>query len=179
MKHLGTITLTSDRLILRRIYEKDALEIFNGFINQEEFLYYANKEKRTLKEEIDSLKGIDDKYLDPTYYNWLITLKEESIVIGSINGHFNKEDETILINYALDNRYTNNGYASEALKSVINYLLNEVKIKRIECGCVIKNKASKRVIEKNNMMFQGIIKNYIKLKDGYHDIYLYYLENNN
>ena len=58
MNHLGTVELESERLILRRIKEKDAEEIFNGFVNQDRFLYYANKKKRSLEEEIKSLEGI-------------------------------------------------------------------------------------------------------------------------
>ena len=85
MLHKGTVVLESNRLILRRIRKDDALEIFNGFINQEEFLYYANKKKRTLEEEIRSLENIDDKYLKLDYYNWVITLKDSGAIIGSIN----------------------------------------------------------------------------------------------
>ena len=43
MRHNGTKKLETDRLLLRRIYKEDALEIYNGFINQERFLYYLNK----------------------------------------------------------------------------------------------------------------------------------------
>ena len=52
MKNIGTKMLETDRLILRRFKEEDAEEIYNGFINQEGFLYYANKEKRTLNAKI-------------------------------------------------------------------------------------------------------------------------------
>ena len=48
MKHLGTKELYSKRLLLRKIIEADAEEIYNGFINQEEFLYYANKESKKI-----------------------------------------------------------------------------------------------------------------------------------
>ncbi len=51
MKHLGTIELETKRLILRRFEEKDAEELYFGYINQKEFLYYANKERKTLEEE--------------------------------------------------------------------------------------------------------------------------------
>ena len=62
MNHVGTISLETKRLVLRRIYRDDAEEIYEGFVNQDEFLYYANKEKRTLDEEIKSLENIDFKY---------------------------------------------------------------------------------------------------------------------
>ena len=67
MIHKGTKKLESDRLILRRMKESDAEEIYNGFINQEEFLYYANKKSRTLEEEKKSLVGIDKKYEKDNY----------------------------------------------------------------------------------------------------------------
>ena len=85
MKHLGSKELLTQRLILRKIVKEDAKEIFEGFINQENFLYYANKEKRTLEEEIQSLDKIDEKYQRDDYFNWIITLKDNNAIIGSIN----------------------------------------------------------------------------------------------
>lgn len=173
MKHLGTVFLETSRLILRKIVKNDAKEIFEGFINQENFLYYANKEKRTLEEEIKSLEGIDNKYLNLSYYNWIITLKENKKIIGSINAHYIDEEEKVIINYALDDRYNNNNYMSESLIEVLRFLKEEVKIENIECGCVTKNIASKRVMEKANMKYVGILEKEVLLKDGYHDMHLF------
>lgn len=173
MKHLGTVFLETSRLILRKIVKNDAKEIFEGFINQENFLYYANKEKRTLEEEIKSLEGIDNKYLNLSYYNWIITLKENKNIIGSINAYFIDEEEKVVINYAIDDRYKNNNYMSESLIGVLRFLKEEVKIENIECGCVTKNIASKRVMEKANMKYVGILEKEVLLKDGYHDMHLF------
>lgn len=173
MKHLGSKELVTQRLILRKILKEDAKEIFEGFINQENFLYYANKEKRTLEEEIESLVGIDNKYLNLSYYNWVITLKENKKIIGSINAHYIDEEEKVIINYALDDRYKNNNYMSESLVEVLRFLKEEVKIENIECGCVTKNIASKRVMEKANMKYVGILEKEVLLKDGYHDMHLF------
>ena len=81
MKHLGTKTLETDRLLLRRIYKEDAKEIFEGFINQEDYLYFFNKEPRTLEEEIKSLENIDEKYENLDLYNWVIVLKENNKIL--------------------------------------------------------------------------------------------------
>ena len=173
MKHLGSKELVTQRLILRKIIKDDAKEIFEGFINQENFLYYANKEKRTLEEEIESLVGIEDKYANLSYYNWVITLKENKNIIGSINAYFIDEEEKVVINYAIDDRYKNNNYMSESLIEVLRFLKEEVKIENIECGCVTKNIASKRVMEKANMKYVGILEKEVLLKDGYHDMHLF------
>ena len=45
MNHVGTLELKTERLVLRKFRKEDANEIFLGFVNQDEFLYYANKEK--------------------------------------------------------------------------------------------------------------------------------------
>lgn len=168
---LGSKTLISDRLVLRKIYESDAKEIYDGFVNQEEFLYYANKEKRTLQEEIDSLKGIENKYESNNYFNWIITLKDTGKIIGSINANKYINDD-LIISYAIDNRYTNNGYMKEALKLVLDYLLNEVKVEKVYCGCCIENIKSKKVMEKY-MNYVTTLKNHVTLKDGLHDMHLY------
>lgn len=147
MNHLGTKTLTSERLVLRKITTGDALEIYDGFVNQKEFLYYANKNKRTLKQQVDSLKGIDEKYQNLKYYNWVITLKDNGKIIGSINAifdYFEDEKDVPMFNYAIDNRYVNKGYMSEALKTVIDYFFKEVKANKVICGCCIGNIASKK-----------------------------------
>ena len=77
MNHSGTVELVSERLILRRFREADAEQIFSSFLNDEGFLYYANKEPKTLEQEKEALKGIGERYNSKEYYNWLITLKDE------------------------------------------------------------------------------------------------------
>ena len=177
MIHKGTNNLASERLLLRRIKEEDALELYNGFVNQEGFLYYANKQKRTLEEEINSLKGIDSKYLKDDYYNWVITLKDTKEIIGSINLRVEEINETVEFNYVIDERFCGNGYMTEALNLVKDYCFNELDINRFQGGCCVENIASKRVMEKCNMECEGVLRNYIILCDGYHDMYMFSLIN--
>lgn len=173
MNSIGTKVLESERLILRRFRESDAKELYEGYINQEEFLYYANKEKKTLEEEIDSLKGIDDKYNNLDYYNWLITLKDNNKIIGGINLNVDNYNESLEFNYAIDNRYTCNGYMTEALNLIKDFCLNEIKVNRLYGGCEINNISSKRVMEKCDFKYEGILRNHLKLRDGYHDMYVF------
>lgn len=173
MNSIGTKVLESERLILRRFRESDAKELYEGYINQEEFLYYANKEKKTLEEEIDSLKGIDDKYNNLDYYNWLIMLKDNNKIIGGINLNVDNYNESLEFNYAIDNRYTCNGYMTEALNLIKDFCLNEIKVNRLYGGCEINNISSKRVMEKCDFKYEGILRNHLKLRDGYHDMYVF------
>lgn len=179
MKHLGTKTLETDRLLLRRIYKEDAKEIFEGFINQEDYLYFFNKEPRTLEEEIKSLENIDEKYENLDLYNWLIVLKENNKIIGRATLNVELYNECVEVNYAVDKRYENNGYMTEALKRIIDFCLNELEVNRFQAGCVIENVKSKHVLDNCNMHQEGILKSYIKLPDGYHDMYMFSIINEN
>lgn len=179
MKHLGTKTLETDRLLLRRIYKEDAKEIFEGFINQEDYLYFFNKEPRTLNEEINSLEGIDEKYENLELYNWVIVQKDENKIIGRVSLNVENYNECVEVNYVVDKRYENNGYMTEALKRIIDFCLNEMQVNRFQAGCVVENIKSKHVIDNCNMNQEGILKKYIKLPDGYHDMYMFSIINEN
>ncbi len=60
MNEIGTIRLETERLLLRRFEKGDAKEIFEGFVNQKEFLYYTNKKSVSLVEEKASLENIEE-----------------------------------------------------------------------------------------------------------------------
>ena len=177
MKHLGTLKLETERLVLRRIEENDAKEIYDGFINQEEYLYFFNKEPRTLDEEIKSLEGINEKYEDLDLYNWVIVLKEKNAIIGRATLNVELYNECVEINYCIDKRYENNGYMTEALKKIIDFCLKELEVNRFQAGCVVENVKSKHVLDNCNMHQEGILKRYIKLPDGYHDMYMFSIIN--
>ena len=82
-------------------------------------------------------------------------------------------NESIQFNYAIDDRYKGNGYMTEALECVKNFCLEELKVNRLYGGCEINNIASKKVMEKCNFNYEGTLRNYLKLGEGYHDMLLY------
>lgn len=173
MIHLGTQEISTERLFLRKIKQSDSVEIFEGLRNQKEFLYYANKEPATLEQQIQSLQDIDKKYQNLAYYNWVITEKISKAIIGMINLRVDEKNDSVEFNYAIDNRFTNKGYMTEALKAVIDFALNKINANRIQGGCCVENFASKKVMEKCGLSFEGTLKNFIKLKDGYHDMFMF------
>ena len=124
-----------------------------------------DKNKRVVVDKIDV------KYQRDDYFNWIITLKDNNAIIGSINAS-KYEEKYLILNYAIDNRYTNNGYMKEALKLVLDYLTNEVSIEKIYCGCCVENIKSKKVMEKY-MDYVTTLKNHVILIDGLHDMHLY------
>ncbi len=173
MKQLGTKLLNTERLTLRRIYKEDAINLFNGIVNQDEFIYFLNGRKRTLEEEINSLKNIDKIYENKDYYNWLITLNDTKKIIGIISFNVFESNDCIELNYALDKRYTGNGYMTEVVNNIVTFAFNKLLVKRIIAQCVVENTASKKVLERCNFTYNTKLNKAIKLSDGYHDSFLF------
>ncbi len=173
MKSLGTKPLETERLILRRYDIADKDELFDGFINQPEFLYYADKQKMSREDVLSYLSHITKKYDDNDYYNWVITQKDTGKIVGAINLKVKAEEDSVLFSYAIDNRFTGKGYMTEALAVVRDFALNQLQVSKFVGGCVVSNIASKKVMEKCGLKYEKTLKNHKKLSDGYHDMFFY------
>ena len=177
MYHLGTIKISTERLVLRQFNDNDGIGIFNSYINDEKFLYYANKEKVSLEQIKQWLSSIDKKYENKEYYNWVITLKDNE-VIGAINLRVDNDNDLVWLNYAIGNRHNNLGYMTEALNAVKDFGLNNLKVRKIIGGCELNNIASQRVMEKCGFKFEEVRENELLLKDGLHDLKIFSITNN-
>jgi ribosomal-protein-alanine N-acetyltransferase len=169
--------LETERLVLRKLEKVDAEPLFYGLRNQPEFLYYTNKKKITLEEQLENFNSIEEKYENLEYYNWVIVLKETGDLVGMINFHVENRNDSVEFNYAIDNRFWGRGIMTEALRAVTKFALEEMKVNRIQGGCVVENNASRRVIEKCGYEFEGVLKSYVKLDDGYHDMNMFSIIN--
>lgn len=67
----------------------------------------------------------------------------------------------------------NNGYATESLKTAINFGFEILKLHRIEAGCAIKNIRSIKVLEKAGMVREGRLRQVLPLKSGWSDNFEY------
>lgn len=173
MKHQGTKILTTKRLILRPIQPQDWEELFYGLRNQPEFLYYANKKRATKIQQKQSLENIADKYKNLDYYNWAITQKQDGKIVGQIVLKVMEINECVEFSYATDKQFWGKGYMTEALDCIINFAIKKIKVQRVQGGCAIENLASKKVMQKCNMHFEGTLKGYLHLADGYHDMHMF------
>ncbi|MCO7319823.1 GNAT family N-acetyltransferase [Riemerella anatipestifer] len=99
-------------------------------------------------------QGFENK----TQYIFAIRTKENSKIIGGIDLgielRFNKAE----LGYWLDNKYWNHGYMTEAVKAVINFGFEKLKLKRIYATHFDFNPASGKVMQKCGMEKEGVLK---------------------
>lgn len=149
-------TLKTDRLILRLWKETDLDDFFEyaSVPNVGEMAgwpHHADKEvsKNILKNFIDN----GDVYA--------IILKENKKVIGSLGVHNKtmdpdfKADAQREIGYVLSKEYWGRGFMPEAVKEVIKYAFEKLRVDVLWCGHFSENMQSKRVVEKCGFVFYG------------------------
>lgn len=178
MNHKGSIILETKRLVLRKFKIEDAQEVFKNWANNDEVSKYVRwSTHKTIEDTKQWLKNEVNNCKNNSYYTWGIELKETGELIGSISAIFRQEDDgRYEIGYAIGKEYWNNGYTTEALKCVMNYLINDIGIKKFICSHAKLNPISGIVMQK--VGFRYIKDDYFESfdKKQKYDCKVYYLD---
>jgi len=150
MNNNRTSILESDRLIIRKLEIKDAEEAFKNWTSDDDVSRYTTWEThKSINDTRAWLSAIEKSYNNPENYEWGIILKKTGELIGSISALYREnEDNRYELGYCLSKKYWRNGYTTEALKCVLNYLINEKEIKKFICRHAKDNPASGAVMQK-------------------------------
>lgn len=156
---IETKTLESDRLILRKFKMDDASGVYKNWASDPECCQYLSwNVHKSVKETRSILRSWIKEYKKGCY-NWVVELKDTHEVIGSISViSISKKHLTAEIGYCYGSKYWGNGYATEALRTVVEYLLNECGLYLVEARHISDNPASGRVMEKAGMHKDAILR---------------------
>lgn len=157
--------IETKRLILRNFKLSDAKSMFESYCQDLEVTRYLTWHPYSdIQVAIERLKEV----LLPSIENentldLAITLKGSDNVIGSI-GTVNDlyTDRYAEIGYVLAKEYWNQGYMSEALSSVIDFIFTHTSLTEIKAMHYIENIASGLVMKKCGMIYEG--KTWVKKK---------------
>ena len=170
MEHKGTQIIATNHLILRP-FAMDDVKDFHKYIASDKRIhqYFLMPYSETEEKTGESVSKIISSYDEKKYW-WAIELKETGEVLGQILA-INQLDVFLSseIGYCIGYDYWNKGYTTEALVAVIDYL-HEVGYHRLVAGYITENPASRRVMEKANMNFEGIRKDEIFYRNQFFDV---------
>lgn len=145
--------ITTERLVLREITTNDANEIF--FLRSDKGLltYLDKAPEKSIDETIAFIGIIKKNQKDNDGILWGITLKESNSVIGTIcYWRMQKEHYRAEIGYILHPAQQGKGIMNEAIKAVIKYGFETMKLHSIEANVNPGNKASMKLLEKNGFV---------------------------
>lgn len=180
MKHIGTNTIQSSRLTLRRFSLTDANDMLKYWISDPKIqLEYAEPVYTTKKEVLELLSKWDELYNLPHFYRWTITIKGINKSIGQIAFYnVDLQNNWCEIEYCISREFQNYGYVTEALNAVLDYGFCAVGFHRIQISHRTKNVASGKVIRKCGMKYEGTLRDAFFYNDEYDDrVYYSLLEN--
>ncbi len=172
-KHLGTITLETERLILRKFKKSDIKFLHENCFSREAVTKYVTWKYEKLEDTDELINGWISEYKNDSYYHWCIELKETHEPIGSIE--LRPEGNEAEVGYRIGDKWWNHGYATEAFKEVIRFAFCILKLHEISIDHHIENDASGKVALKNGFKFVGIIHNGREFREGWRDIKKYSL----
>lgn len=177
MEFLGTKTLETERLILRKIKIEDVPIAFSNWCNSDIVAKYVLwKKHEDISTTFNLYKNWIKEYEDSKTFRWIVELKENHDLIGTIDVPSKKfmDYDTVEIGYCYSEKYWNKGYATEALKRVIDYLFKECKVNTIYAAHMHNNPASGKVMQKSLMIYEGKLRSRVIDKENIRNDLLYY-----
>ncbi|MBQ3264545.1 MAG: GNAT family N-acetyltransferase [Ruminococcus sp.] len=168
MDHKGTVTLETERLILRRFTPEDAQDAFCNWMSSKVVTKYLTwQPHQSVEESKEYIQSVISSCENPDHYNWAIEFRELGQVIGAIG--VNEIFETVAaceIGYCLGDRFWGRGIMPEALREVIRFLFEEVGMNRIQATHDVNNPQSGRVMEKCGLRYEGTMRQAGKNNQG-------------
>lgn len=165
IKHKGTQSIKTERLLLRKIVQEDAEMVYKWMSDFEVVKF----EDWDVHESLDFTRGFigyltGDNYKSDETYCWGIELGNE--LIGNIIGGTN-------LGYYLRRDCWSKGYATEAVKAVLHYMFMEIGIDKIETKHSVNNPASGKVLKKAGLIFDRHGKKAFYCHNTWHDCDFY------
>ncbi len=151
-------TLETERLLLRRLELEDAPLVYHYMTERE---IAAN----TMLIPYPYPSGAAEDWISATQrsddFSFAVTRKSDNLFLGACgigSDLFHKRAE---VGYWLGKPHWGQGYMSEAVRRVIQFGFEELDLNRIQATYFTYNQASRRVMEKAGMIYEGTLRNYV------------------
>jgi [ribosomal protein S5]-alanine N-acetyltransferase len=167
--------LNTERLDLIEIKQSHLGDLYKLFEDENVTRYYN---LLPLKNEQEAQKYIDwfqTRFKDKLGIRWGIAIKGQQNIIGTVGFNNFSKRHRANIGYDLQTEFWNNGFITEALKTVINFGFNELEINRIEAEVMQGNIISEKVLNKLNFKNEGVLREWMFWNERHYDMTMFSL----
>ncbi|MFA9398558.1 MAG: GNAT family N-acetyltransferase [Clostridiaceae bacterium] len=179
VKNEEMLILKGESIELRLLNETYAEKLLDYYSrNKDHLMPFDPKRSQTFYTIENQEKSLRQGYLD--YLNNSCAefgIFKDNMLIGKIRissivkGVFNNA----FVGYSIDKNMQNKGYMKEALKLVIDFSFNRLKLHRIEASALIDNIKSERVLLSCGFKRIGETKNYLFINGKWRDHNVFYI----
>ena len=167
-------TLTTERLLLRRMLVGDCYDMYEYASNAEVTRFLTWSPHPDIEYTKEYLQYISNHYKLGDFYDWAVILREQNKMIGTCGfTRFHMHHDCGEIGYVIHPAYRGQGIAGEAVRAVMSFGFEQLDLHRIEAKYINGNEASRRVMEKAGMTFEGVRRGEMLIKGSYRDIGVY------
>ena len=165
-------TLHTPRLTLRKMKPDDCADMFDYARRADvtEFLLWEpHPNKNHTKRYLEYIRTM---YNNGEFYDWAVELDSEKKMIGTCGfSAFDFANNSAEVGYVINPVYHGSGYATEALLEVLNFGFIELNLHRICAKYIDGNDASRRVMDKCGMRYEGCARSSMFIKGQYRSIH--------
>ena len=160
--------IETERLILRRLKTFDYADMYEYACSDKVTKYLLWRPHPDAQYTRDYLGYVQSQYRAGEFYDWAVVHKESGKMIGTCGfAKLDFENNLAEIGYVINPDFWNKGYATEAVRRVIEFGFYDLNLHRIEARYIVGNEKSRRVMEKCGMTFEGIHRSSLFVKDEY------------
>ena len=151
--------IETERLTLRAITMEDAADLFELRKDADVMRYLDRDPHRTLEDSKEMIQKIVDGTKNNETIGWGISFKNETQLIGTISYHrIEKEHYRAEIGYILHPKHWRKGIINEAMRAVIRYGFETMKLHSIEANVNPDNIASTNLLKKHGFVREAYFK---------------------
>jgi ribosomal-protein-alanine N-acetyltransferase len=166
--------LETQRLRLREIVSRDARAIFAIRSDYEVTRLNTGAPYTDMFQAYDLIEGMSRCYREKTELRWGITLKPDDTVIGMIGyNYWNRQDCRASVGFDLLRTYWRKGIMTEALRAVIVFGFEQMRLNRIEADCSAENAGSAGLLQKVGFKHEGTQREQYRENGIYYDLLLF------
>ncbi len=158
--------LYTDRLTLRRLTKNDYCDMFEYSCDPSLTKYLTWDPHPDKNYTHKYLTYIQSKYRSMEFFDWAIIYNGKMVGTCGFTT-LNEQDNYGEIGYVVSPAYQNMGIATEAVTKVLEFGFDVLKLNRIEARFMIENSASRKIMEKVGMTFEGVLRESMYIKGRY------------
>lgn len=132
---------------------------------REDDFFTVSHQQNLLQQEMEARKaktGYRFYLQDPRYPQMILgTIGLNQVIWGGFRSAF--------LGYKMDRQFLNQGYMTTAVGMLVDFAFQELALHRIEANVMPRNKASLRVLEKNEFVMEGISPYYLNINGVWED----------
>ncbi len=168
------MTIRTDRLLLRSLEMSDAPDIQRLAGDRDVASTTRNIEHPYEDGMAEKwIKSCQEETASGELVNFAIILHADGSFLGAIGIHPDDTGNQAELGYWIGKPHWNQGYATEAVKAVIDQGFTQLKLERIYAAHFTRNPSSGRVMQKAGMLHEGLLKGHTEKWGTFEDLELY------